>query len=277
MKPDRKKTRISLIEDISDYIRDITPSERAMLVTLARFANPDGTNVFPGQKLLMEIIGRKEREVRNLLTSLEKKGYLVPDGHHGYRKKYRLNIPSAPIIGQVAVPAAPGTDISQEEWESKFLTDEELQARGLQRPGQSPPPEEEDLGGPLEDELEETQPRLPAVKPPAAARMALVPVTPITRLPATYQPPGPTPEEKLQRDMEVLKETLDLVARGICTYDQFMRGGRRKGFSDDFLNWMFTGGGETGSSNGSQPYNEPDLITNLVERSHQPLNDHIVT
>jgi hypothetical protein len=214
--PERKKTRISLIEDICDYIRDISLPERAMLNTLARYANPDGSNVYPGQKLLMSILGIKEREIRNLLNSLKGKGYVVPDGKYGYSNRYRLNIPSMPIFGQV--------------------TFEE------------------------EEEEDKTEVRLPAVRLPAP----VVPETP----PTGYYPPGPqalTPEEKEQRNLDLLKTSVDLARRGIMSYEVFMRGGRRKGFSDDYLNWMYDR--NTDSSHGHQPEDEPVIANDYSPHS----------
>jgi len=249
MKPeDRKKTRISLIEDICDYVRGISLPERAMLNTLARYANPDGTNVFPSQGLLMEILEIKEREVRNLLTSLKNKGFVIPDGKHGYCKKYRLNIPCGVIGG--AMPLIQSEELSKDEWEDQFLTDEELAAQGI-RTG-------EDLGGNLEKEKDDKEATLPAVRVPDRT-MALVPTTPppiAGRLPVVVDSLSLSPSaatEKLGRDIGVLKESLNLVTRGIMTYDQFMRGGRRKGFSDETLEWLLRGGNSSESSQLSEP------------------------
>jgi hypothetical protein len=268
------KTRISLIEDI-DALCDLSMQEKSVLYTLGRYANADGTNVYPSQELLARHLKTTDRTIRRLFTSLEKKGYLGQDGMHKHRKKYRLYIPDR-LTGIVPTKLLenPEEVITQEDWESKFLTDEELQGQGVQLPVEEPPVEE-DLGGPLEDELEETQPRLQIVrpKPPPAVYQ------PPPETPAVYQPPGRQPMHRPLNvtSEELLRRRVTITKMGIMKYDMYMREGRKAGYNDEYLNWMLSGDvGKTGSSNGSQPYNEPDLITNLQERSYSTM-DSIVT
>jgi hypothetical protein len=215
------KTRISLIEDVR-AIPKLSTSERCMMYTLASYANPDGTNIYPSQDLLAKILGVSDRQVRNLLTALEEKGHLMPDGRRGYHKKYRLNIPEA--ITKVDLP----TSISQEEWEAMML----------------PPAEEDD---------DATEMRMPVVKPPPAPP----PETPVAGPSATKLSPE-----------EALEGAAKLARKGIRSYEWYLKGGRKKGYTDEYLEWKFRGGGETGSL-GSQPDREPEsAITNISERTH---------
>lgn len=249
------KTRISLIEDVR-AITNLTTAERCLMYTLASYANPDGTNVYPSQELLARILGVTDRQVRKLLTSLMKKGHLMLDGKHGYHNKYRLNIPGV-------TPDQP--DIPQEDWESQFLTDKELQDQGLQMVDE-------------EEELEETQPRLRIVRPESPPERSVVVYEPpgVPTTPPVYEPPGLQPKRTPE---ELLAISVDLVKRRIMSYETFMRGGKKKGYSDEYLNWVLSsgGGGMSDSPNGSQPYNESDLITNVPGKDYQPLNEHIVT
>ena len=215
MKPDRK-TRISLIEDVRELL-NLSAQEKALLFIYASYANPDGWSAYPGRELLSTLMNLSTKQVERYIDSLEKKGYLIKVGKTSYMDRYRVNVPDHRLKSSIPA-AAPGADISQEEWESQFL------------------PEEED---------EDATVKLPIVKPPVEDATVKVPVV--------KPPPGPTAEEKLQKDIKLLHEALNLTKRGIMTYEVFMRGGKRKGFSDDYLNWMFNGGGGEEEGDSSLP------------------------
>lgn len=226
-------------------LRGLTLRERGMLWLLAWYGNPDGTNIHPSNARLAEDAELDVSNIKRLLAKLRDMGILVKDGKHGYVDKYKLIIPG---ITPGISPAALEADISQEEWESQWLPESD-----------ESPVTSGGISATIQDDDDATQRRLPVVKPPPAA-----PTIPDT-------PPGPTPEEKLQRDLELLREALNLTKRGIMTHEQFMRGGRRKGFSDDYLNWMFNGGGGETDSPGSQPERESESVNFPQTRSmYQP-------
>lgn len=124
-------------------------------------------------------------------------------------------------------PATPATDISKEEWEAMML-----------------PPEEDD---------DATEMRMPVVKPPPA---------PPPETPA----PAPAPGRSKLSPEEALEGAAKLVRLGMRDYEWYLKGGRKKGYTDEYLDWMFRGGGETGS--GSQPYEPESATTNISEGTH---------
>jgi hypothetical protein len=200
---------------------DISIQEKCLLYTLATFADPDGSNIFPSHSTLAQCLKIAESSVRRLVASLRKKNYLISEQRKGYYMQYRLQIPGVTPI------ALPAEDISQEEWEAMMQ-----------------PPDDDD---------DETEMRMPAIKPPPAPP----PETPAAR-PSGRQL---TPEE-------VLEGAAKLVRLGMRDYEWYLKGGRKKGYSDEYLDWMFRGGGETGSL-GSQPDYEPEsAITNISEGTH---------
>lgn len=248
------KTRISLIEYVR-AIPDLSTGQRCMMYTLASYANADGTSIYPSHALLSQILGISTKQVGRLIKSLEDKGHLIADGKHGYSKKYCINISDASV--QITNSYQDQTNISLEEWESQFLSDEELQGQGLLEDQVQTLEENQGMHLPPPDELEEdndpTQP-MPIIKQPPETPPPIVGRLPIV---VDSTPPG----EKLERDIEVLRESANLVLKGILKYDAYIRGGRRKGFSDDFLEMMLGG---NGSLIGSQP-GEPSITTIPLE------------
>lgn len=215
-----------------------------MLLILATYANPDGSNIYPGMELLMEDTNRKKTAVYGFLRKLEEYGLLIHDGRQGHTRRFRLKIPDV-------TPTILDSDISKEKWESMWEPEEDETVRVpvVMRQEANRKPMRKDMLAAIGHDMEKIEAQT-SPEPPTGTALVV------------YDPPGNPPEaaetdERLQRDLGVLQCSLDLVAKGILTYDAFMRGGRRKGFSDDFLNYLFTGGA-TGSSNGSQPYDEPE-------------------
>jgi hypothetical protein len=204
---------------------DISIQEKCLLYTLATFADPDGSNIFPSHSTLAQCLKIAESSVRRLVASLRKKNYLISEQRKGYYMQYRLQIPGVTPI----VATMPAEDISQEEWEAMMQ-----------------PPDDEDA----------TEMRMPVVKPPPAPP----PETPAARPPATKLSPE-----------EVLEGAAKLVRNGIKDYEWYLKGGRKKGYTDEYLEWIFRGGGQTGSSqHGHQPADEPVIANEMIpETRHQ--------
>jgi hypothetical protein len=215
------------------------------------------------------------------LGELERYQLLIPDGRHGYTRKFRLNIPGITPI----VIDQNQTDVSLEEWESRFLTDEELQEQGLlEDQAQLPPPPdelEENQGlqlPPPPDELEDDEPTQPM---PAVVAVRRPPETPppiigrLSTVVAQAKPPAPppiivdsqppVPPEKFQKDIEVMRVAANLVLGGKMKLDIYMHRGRSKGFSDQLLNAMLGRGGETGSPYGHHNLDGP-VVANEIPK-----------
>ncbi len=237
----KKSRKKELFNCILENCPGLTLSERAMLTALAGCGNSDGTSIHPSHKYLAKHMEISEKYASQLIGQIKEKGYLVEDGKLSYVKQYRLVIPGFTLEGKDGIldPMTP------------FVN--------------------EDLGDSLDEEedLEETQPRLRIVRPQQPAETSLV----------AYQPPETplpvlTQEEKLQKDLAFLWDCVNMAREGkaFMTYALFMNGGRRRGISDEYLNWMWNfddsdSGGNTGSSLSSHhTEDEPAIAEELVPR-----------
>lgn len=231
-------------------LTDVSIQERCLLYRLANFADPDGSNIFPSQTTLAKSLKISESYLRQLIASLRKKKYLTSEQRKGYYMRYRINIPGVTLVILSDQP-----DISSENWESQFLTDEELRDQGL-------------LVDEEKTDLEETQPRLQIVRP-----VAYQPPPPPPEAPAAaqYRPPG---QRKLTSE-EVLETAASLARKGIMSYEWYMRGGRRKGYTDEYLNWIYSGGGgeqektdSSSSANQAEDESAPVTFLNYQEQAY---------
>lgn len=64
---------------------ELPPHEKAVLVYLAFRAGDDGRNIYPSLDSICLAVGHQRRWVRQLLTNLIKKGYIVPVARTGGR------------------------------------------------------------------------------------------------------------------------------------------------------------------------------------------------
>jgi hypothetical protein len=65
-----------LVKHVVDEIRDITPTEKLVMLVVASHRNEETGRCFPSQSLVAEKSGLTDRTVRRSLTSLEEKGLI---------------------------------------------------------------------------------------------------------------------------------------------------------------------------------------------------------
>jgi hypothetical protein len=107
---DAKKTS-RLINRMRDHLaltpkEDLSTVERLALMTLATFANEDGSNAFPSQQTQAAILGKSERQARRILDRLAEKGELEIERHAGGKpgrtkrrpNLYRLLLPEVEAV-----------------------------------------------------------------------------------------------------------------------------------------------------------------------------------
>lgn len=86
--------------------RDMTPTEKIVLLRIADHANPDGGNAWPSINRVSDDTGLSERAVRTALRSLERKGALVSEIGRGPRGTNRYSVViSSPTPRQEMPPA----------------------------------------------------------------------------------------------------------------------------------------------------------------------------
>jgi len=239
MKPDQptRKTRISLIEDVCALI-DLSAQQKMVLTLYARYANPDGFRAYPSRELLATLTKLSTRQVDRIIKFLvEDKKYLVPDGKLTHVNRYRVDVPDRSTGKRLAEIFR--EDISKEEWEAMMQPD---------LGDDDSPTDKRQVVKPPDDDATV---KAPVVKPPPA-----VPTTPITN--------------PLQQNREFIQNCLNLIERGIMTRETFIKRARIRGFTDDYLEWLFRGGGGSDSLLGSQPSESPEETAIIPEGLYQP-------
>lgn len=86
----------------------VNRDEKYILLAYADHASHDGTNIFPAVATIAEKTGYSERSVQMITRSLNRRGFLVPDGSgpHG-TNKWRV-----PISGGMITPESMGAEIA---------------------------------------------------------------------------------------------------------------------------------------------------------------------
>lgn len=198
---------LETVKDKSGEYQKISFQEKYLLLILATFADPDGSNVFPGVPVLMKATNWAESTVLKWMKRVQDLQLLIPDGRHGYTRQFRLNIPGV-------TPERRGT----------LLTPDEAFT-------------EEDLGDdPFSDE-DQTE-----IMPTVTAPPARPPVTPPPeeeyqppgQITAPYQPPGAQPAS-----WDLLIGIIKAAQMGLATYERFVGAGLRRGYSEDNLAKMW--------------------------------------
>ncbi|WP_139803404.1 helix-turn-helix domain-containing protein, partial [Mycobacterium avium] len=70
-------SKLTWLRESRPIIRTLTTTQRDVLDVIFDHANPDGTNAFRSQEQIAEAIGKRERQVRNVLGQLRELGLIV--------------------------------------------------------------------------------------------------------------------------------------------------------------------------------------------------------
>lgn len=92
---ERKMSRDLIHRAIVDCEDFRTPRLKLLLLTLLRFGDHDGRQIYPGKALLARKLGCTEQWIKMLLRELEQDGFIVAldkKGGRGHKSEYRINL-----------------------------------------------------------------------------------------------------------------------------------------------------------------------------------------
>lgn len=87
----------------------MNPSTYRVLITIADYANADGSNAFPGEELIAKDCGVSPRTVQRNIADLKEAGWLVEESRGrksyngvGRKSSFRLSAPDGAVVDEVS-------------------------------------------------------------------------------------------------------------------------------------------------------------------------------
>lgn len=80
---------LALLRAIREY--EMPPHEKAIMLSLCLYGDEDGKDIRPSQTTIARLHHIHRRWVVEIFATLKEKGYLIEDGWHNRRRKWRIN------------------------------------------------------------------------------------------------------------------------------------------------------------------------------------------